>query len=502
MPGARARDALKQLNTLFQCGTTGHLRDAELLESFARGRDERAEAAFAALVERHGKMVLGVCQRVLLNRESAEDAFQATFLVLARKAASIARGEQLANWLYGVALRAALDARSRIARQKACEKRYRSMVPAEMPDPCVSGELRAALDEELARLPERYRAAIVLCELEGLSRREAAARLGIAEGTLSSRLARAKLQLKDRLTRRGFTLSSAELGTFLAHEARAVAVPTALVDSTIGLATLVSSGSSLTGIVSTSVATLTEGVLKAMLLTKVKSALLGFATLAVITTGVGVLAQTGPGGGASSSSPDDRLKAVERKLDKLLEVLGGSSRANPQPVAAASSDVAPASNPAAAAPASGLPAGPGMPLDQPTSDAVPVNASTPAPYQNLGPPGGAPPTLVGRVQTLEHRLDLLERRLNDLEQKLPRQFGRGGSRASEPFGTSSRRGGSAGGSARGRANPGMPPPSDGPRAVPPPGPPPASGNPLESSDLPPPVNDIPDSAPPEDNIPR
>jgi len=440
MPGASSRDVLRQLNTLFHCGTTGQLSDAELLERFAAGRGETAEAAFAALVERHGKMVLGVCQRVLGNREAAEDAFQATFLVLARKAESIARREQLASWLYGVSLRAALDARGRAVRQKAREKRYGAMRPVEMPDPFVSSELRVVLDDELARLPERYRAAIVLCELEGLSRRRAAAQLGISEGTLSSRLARAKIQLKDRLTRRGLALSAAALGSFLAQDALAVVVPPSLADSTIQLATLVSSGSSLAGIVSTPVATLTEGVLKAMLFAKVKSVFLGIATLALVTTGVGVLAQTGP-------SPDDRLKAVERKLDKLLEVLGASNRPGPTPATPpASGATAPAVAPIANMPP--VPSTPPLdtlPLPSANSQATmprasapshsapeaapdPFVATAPSRTQGRGRAGarsipGQPQSLAGRLQTLEHRLDDFERRLGALERRLQQSPG-------------------------------------------------------------------------------
>ena len=139
-------------------------------------------------------MVLGVCRRVLGNRHAAEDAFQATFLVLARKATAIAKREQLASWLHGVARRAALDARRRAARQHAKEKRLSIMSPADGMDEIQKSELRSILDDELSRLPDRHRAAIVLCELEGLSRREAACRLGVSEGTLSSRLARAKIQ--------------------------------------------------------------------------------------------------------------------------------------------------------------------------------------------------------------------------------------------------------------------------------------------------------------------
>jgi len=441
MPGASSRDVLRQLNTLFHCGTTGQLTDAELVARFSAERGEAAEAAFAALVERHGKMVLGVCQRVLGNREAAEDAFQAAFLVLARKAASITRGEQLASWLYGVALRAALDARGRAARQKAREKRYGAMRPVEMPDPFVASELRVVLDQELARLPERSRTAIVLCELEGLSRRQAAAQLGISEGTLSSRLARAKIQLKDRLTRRGLALSAAALGSVLAQDALAVVVPPTLADSTIQLATLVSSGTSLAGIVSTPVATLTEGVLKAMLFAKVKSVFLGIATLALVTTGMGVLAQTGP---ATGPAPDDRLKAVEQKLDKLLEFLGGSNR--------------PASTPAASAtapPPDAPPVRMGSPDNVPTPSVdVPTTtpratapnnsargeafrdpfvATGPARSQGRGRSGsrsmpGQEQSLAGRVQTLESRLDEFERRLGALERRL-QQIPSGASRS-------------------------------------------------------------------------
>ncbi|MGO9463237.1 MAG: RNA polymerase sigma factor [Isosphaeraceae bacterium] len=441
MPGASSRDVLRQLNTLFHCGTTGQVSDAELLGRFAAGRGEAAEAAFAALVERHGKMVLGVCQRVLGNREAAEDAFQATFLVLARKAASIARREQLASWLYGVALRAALDSRGRASRQKAREKRYGAMRPVEIPDPFVSNEVRVVLDEELARLPERSRAAIVLCELEGLSRRQAAAQLGISEGTLSSRLARAKIQLKHRLTRRGLALSAIALGSCLAQDALAVVVPPTLVESTIQLATLVSTGTSLAGIVSTPVATLTQGVLKAMLFAKVKSVFLGIATLALITTGMGVLAQTGPG--TRPAPDDDRLKAVEQKLDKLLEVLGRSNRPGPTPAAMppTSSAAAPAEAPVANTPP--VPVTP--PLDTVPPLAVISRAPTPrGSTPNPSPPEAAPDprfatspsrrigrgrtfprsipdqpqSLAERLQSVEHRLDDFERRLGALERRL------------------------------------------------------------------------------------
>ena len=172
MQGESSRQVLRQLNTLFQCGVSGSQSDETLLEQFVTGGEEAAETAFTALVERHGAMVLGVCRRVLGNRHSAEDAFQATFLVLARKAAAIARREQLASWLHGVARRAALDARARAARQHTKEKRLATMSPVDGMDDIQKSELRSILDDELSRLSERHRAAIVLCELEGLSHAE------------------------------------------------------------------------------------------------------------------------------------------------------------------------------------------------------------------------------------------------------------------------------------------------------------------------------------------
>jgi hypothetical protein len=148
----------------------------------------------------------------------------------------------------------------------------------------LAGELRLILDEELARLPERFRVALLLCELEGLSRPEASARLGIPEGTLSSRLARAKLILRDRLTRRGLFVTTASLAATLAYEARAVAMPVALAESTTRAATLVVAGSSLAGLVSSSVHSLTEEVLKAMLFAKLKGSVLGVIAVGAVIT--------------------------------------------------------------------------------------------------------------------------------------------------------------------------------------------------------------------------
>ena len=180
-----------------------HVGDGELLEHFLARRDD---AAFAVLVRRHGPMVLSVARRVLGHVQDAEDVFQATFLVLVKKAATLQRRELLANWLYGVAYRTALEARTAKARRRARETQRITM-----PEPAVNsvdradvaGEVPDIIDQELCRLPEKYRAAVVLCDVEGRPRKEAARQLRIPEGTLSSRLATARQRLARRLSRRG-----------------------------------------------------------------------------------------------------------------------------------------------------------------------------------------------------------------------------------------------------------------------------------------------------------
>ena len=176
------------------------MTDGQLMESFIARRDE---AAFGELVRRHGPMVLGVCKRALPNQHDAEDAFQATFLVLACKAASILPREMVGNWLFGVACRTAQKIRAMTARYRAREKQV-----GVLPETPVEGEdvheLGCLLDQELERLPDKYRVPVLLCELQGRSRKEVARQLGLPEGTLSSRLATARRMLATRLARRGF----------------------------------------------------------------------------------------------------------------------------------------------------------------------------------------------------------------------------------------------------------------------------------------------------------
>jgi RNA polymerase sigma factor (sigma-70 family) len=257
--------------------------DAHLLERFIRGRDE---AAFATLMERHGPMVMGVCRRVLRDRHTADDAFQATFLVLVRKAASLRRPHLLGNWLYGVAYRIALQARAAAARQPALGRQVEDMPAADAVDEKVWDELRPLLDQEVNRLPEKYRAPLVLCHLEGKTYAEAARALGWAEGTVSGRLARAREKLRKRLSQRGVTLSAAALVATLCQKGTA-AVPAALAQATLRGAVIAASGKVAAGLVSAQAIALSQTALRVTLAVKLKALA---AVLTVSAVGAGALA--------------------------------------------------------------------------------------------------------------------------------------------------------------------------------------------------------------------
>jgi RNA polymerase sigma factor (sigma-70 family) len=260
--------------------------DGQLLEAFVSRQDE---AAFTALVHLHGPMVLGVCRRLLGNVHDSEEAFQATFLVLARKAASIRPREMVGNWLYGVASRTALGARAANARRRSRERQVDRMPEPQTDPEDLWLELQPLLDQELSRLPDRYRVPVVLCELEGRTRRDVARQLAIPEGTLSSRLATARKLLAGRLSRRGLTLSGGLLGAVLSENV-ASAVPASLVTSTVKGATLVAAGETgAAGLVSARVAALAKGVIQGMFVSKLKIATVVLLTLALGGTGAVVL---------------------------------------------------------------------------------------------------------------------------------------------------------------------------------------------------------------------
>jgi RNA polymerase sigma factor (sigma-70 family) len=250
MVGERSRPYARDVETLFAAGALGVLGDAELLDRFLEHDRDRhaAEAAFAALVDRHGPMVLRVCAGVLGDAHEAQDASQATFLVLAQRARTVRRRGSVASWLQGVALRLSANLKRGAARRRSHERRGGEVMMARRggtggPPPEASWE---ELHEELGRLPERYREPIVLCHLEGLTQEQAAGRLGWPIGTVQSRLARGRERLRARLLRRGVAPSAAGLAAGAGASARA-AVSAAWVESTARAAVRIAAGQSIAG---------------------------------------------------------------------------------------------------------------------------------------------------------------------------------------------------------------------------------------------------------------
>jgi RNA polymerase sigma factor (sigma-70 family) len=318
MASAQASPVLRFLRKLTASADSEDAPDGQLLARFLRSRDE---AAFAALVRRHGPMVLGVCRRILRDAHNAEDAFQATFLVLVRKAGAVGRPELLGSWLYGVAYRTALKARAAAARRHARERQLMD-TPAAEPE-AVWNDVRPVLDEELNRLPHKYRVPVVLCYFEGKTHEEAARCLGCPRETVSTRLLRARDRLRARLTRRGLALSGGLLAAVLAEKAAPAAeVPAGLLGNTIQVATRFAAGQAAAGAAGAPAA-LAEGVLQAMFwnqLTRVAALLV--AALVLGTGGVVLTyrvtatepgqpkdaAPEKPGARDSAKAPDDKEK--------------------------------------------------------------------------------------------------------------------------------------------------------------------------------------------------
>ncbi|HEV2946214.1 MAG TPA: sigma-70 family RNA polymerase sigma factor, partial [Gemmataceae bacterium] len=294
----------------------GGLSDGQLLEGFVRQRDE---AAFEALVRRHGPMVLGVCRRVTGHEPDAEDAFQAAFLVLVRRAASIMPREKVGNWLYGVAYRTGLEARKTMLRRRNKEKPLADLIDPDTPSKAENQELVKLLDRELSRLPDKYRLPVVLCELEGRSRKEVAQQLRLPEGTLSSRLATARKMLGKRLTRRGISLSAGVLTVALSSQGAAAGVPTSLVTATVHLAMKVAEGMVPVTLVSANVLSLTHGVSKAMFLAKLKVTAVGILLALTAGLGAGLMSLQGladePAGPTRQDSPEPIAKADKPSSD-------------------------------------------------------------------------------------------------------------------------------------------------------------------------------------------
>jgi RNA polymerase sigma factor (sigma-70 family) len=328
MAAVQLSQAVRRLRGVLTTRETAGLTDVDLWGRYVRERDE---AAFEALVRKHGPMVFGVCRRLLRNEQDTEDAFQATFLVLVRKAASLRSPRTLANWLHGVARRTALEASRAAAKRRAREA---AVLPRTMASDDPRDDLRPVLDQELGRLAEKYRIAVVLCDLEGRTRKEVARQLGWAEGTVASRLARGRGILARRLARRGF---AGALVAALAGGAAPACVPPALVVSTVTAASSSAArAAAAQGVLSGPVAALTEGVLKSMLLTKLKGTIAVLLVVGIATLSTGVLVSQGqtaepPGGQADGqeqgpASRDDLHERVAELKRQLRQMQGKVAR--------------------------------------------------------------------------------------------------------------------------------------------------------------------------------
>ncbi|HYV34721.1 MAG TPA: sigma-70 family RNA polymerase sigma factor [Gemmataceae bacterium] len=301
MASGRWDNVVQEIRRMAGLSAAALLTDRELLEAFVSRRDQ---VAFEVLVRRYGPLVLGVCKRILRHAEDAEDAFQATFLVLVRKAGTLRRGETVGNWLYGVAYRTALQARSNAARRRHKEAQTPGLQHEES---CVEIaarlELQALLDRELNRLPDKYRAAIVLCDLLGKTKRQAAEELHCPEGTVSSRLAHGREVLKKRLARYGSSFGAFGSAVLL-HQATA-AVPGPLYSTTIKAAALLAKGTTAAACLTPGAVALMEGVLKSMLLTKSKP-VLALILAASLLGGVAWGVADSNGRGEEATPPDHK----------------------------------------------------------------------------------------------------------------------------------------------------------------------------------------------------
>ena len=281
---------VRQLGTLFAGGSVAGLTDRQLVERFINRRDAGGEAAFAALVTRHGPMVLGVCRQLLGDHQRAEDAFQAVFLVLARRARSVREPDLLGNWLYGVALRTARKAKIRLDRRRKYEEDHAvrhpeagSTVPADQS--AIDRERAEALHEEIDRLPSSFRLPVVLCYFEGLSLDEAARRLRCPAGTVHSRLVRAREKLRRGLTRRGVVLPAAALTAALAPRSASASISSPLCDITTRAALNFAAGQAASPLAMA----LAQEVLRSMLIHKLRFTIFTLLALAAFATGAGYL---------------------------------------------------------------------------------------------------------------------------------------------------------------------------------------------------------------------
>lgn len=310
----------RHLRRLVGAEGDGGLSDAQLLERFVTKRDE---AAFEVLLWRHGPMVLNLCRRVLNETHAAEDAFQATFLVFVKKAGSVGKGQAVGSWLYKVAYRVALQARA-LASKHAVHSLPTADLAVIAQASAASGDLlwsdlRPLLDEEVSRLPEKYRSPIILCDLAGMTHAEAAEELGCPQGTVSVRLMRARERLRSRLIRRGVAISAGAVVTLLCENAGSAAMPSLLVPTTLEAALQFAARKAATaGTISVHAVTLAQKAMKGMFMTKLKFAAGAVLAIGLLATGAGVYMGATEAGdratdaGAASASATDGKQAASQ----------------------------------------------------------------------------------------------------------------------------------------------------------------------------------------------
>lgn len=320
MPTGTAERLMPTLRRVVLARQSAARSDGELLGAFVNTNDADS---FAELVRRHGPMVLGVCRRVTGDRCTADDAFQATFLVLARRAAAVRPREQVGNFLYGVAYRTALKARTVLARRRARERQVDVMPEPTAPPAAPWDDVKGVIDEELDRLPDKLRLPVVLCDLEGRSQREVAKRLNVPPATLATRLASARRTLAQRLTRRGVTLSGGALAGLLGAHASALAVPPGLA---AGVVRAVEVGAPVGSLVSANALHLSEGVLRMMMLAKLKAVAVLAVTALALTTGLGVGLVP-----AAADEPSPKTVTADKPAPKAAPATGAARAAAPAP---------------------------------------------------------------------------------------------------------------------------------------------------------------------------
>ena len=295
--------------------------DSQLLSAFIVQRDQDA---FSALVKRHGPLVLSVCRRILNHAQDAEDAFQATFLVLARHAGSIRKGESLASWLHGAAYRMSKSARRAAARRRKHESQAQARPPSNPGWVVAWQEVQNLVDEETQRLPLIYREAFILCCLENRRHAEVARTLGQKEVTVRSRLARARYLLQKRLVKRGVSLTAVLSMTAIAANARAAAVSTSLIHSTVKAALAYAAGTAVVGIVSSEVAALVQGITRTMLYARVKITTALLLAVSVGTAGFGILGHQVLAGSRNQDSTNARQESRPKTGGQAETVLPSS----------------------------------------------------------------------------------------------------------------------------------------------------------------------------------